>query len=171
MGLMFIIANAYITNHNLDHVEIVDLLTIGYSETPRGWWEKYHSEDSRKSIKKAVKKNGDGLPIFDERICQGILGSIYTIIKYFVGIPNISLCISDYLKNLHCPTMFDNRWYQDVFISRVMLQKDCLKPYWKEKFITSLPLQFAQKVKEELTNKNGTIKYDELTYGDIFSII
>ena len=68
MGLMFIIANAYITNHNLGHVEIVDLLTVGYSETPRGWWEKYHSEDSRESIKKAIKKNGDSLPIFDERI-------------------------------------------------------------------------------------------------------
>ena len=32
MGLMFIIANAYITNHNLDHAEIVDLLTIGFLE-------------------------------------------------------------------------------------------------------------------------------------------
>ena len=97
---------------------------------------------------------------------------IYIILKHFVGTPsNILSQISNYLNNLRCPTMSDYRWYQDVFISRVMLQKDCLQPYWKEKFITSLPLQFAQKVKEELTNKNGTIKYDDLTYGDIFSII
>ena len=27
------------------------------------------------------------------------------------------------------------QWYQDVFISRVMLRKDRYKPYWKEKFI------------------------------------
>ena len=67
--------------------------------------------------------------------------------------------------------MFDYRWYRDVFISRMMLQKDYLKPYWKEKFIAGLSPHFAQKVKEELTDKNGTIKYDDLTYGDIFSII
>ena len=58
-----------------------------------------------------------------------------------------------------------------MFSYRVMLQKDCLKLYWKEKFITSLPPLFAHKVKEELINKNGAINYDDLTYGDIFSII
>ena len=62
-------------------------------------------------------------------------------------------------------------WYQDVFISRVMLQKDYLKPSWKEKFIASLPPFFTHKVKEELTDKNGTINYDDLTYSDIFSTI
>ena len=58
-----------------------------------------------------------------------------------------------------------------MFSYRVMLQKDCLKLYWKEKFITGLPPIFAHKVKEELSNKNGTINYDDLTYGDIFSTI
>ena len=43
--------------------------------------------------------------------------------------------------------------------------------YWKEKFIAGLPPLFAHKVKEELTNKNGIINYDDLTYGDIFSTI
>ena len=33
-----------------------------------------------------------------------------------------------------------------------------------------LPL-FAHKVKEELTDKSGTINYDDLAYGDIFSTI
>ena len=67
--------------------------------------------------------------------------------------------------------MSNYKWYQDVFISRVMLQKDCLKPYWKEKFIAGLPPLFAHKVKEELIDKNGTINYDDLTYSDIFSTI
>ena len=67
--------------------------------------------------------------------------------------------------------MSNYRWYQDIFVSRVMLRKDCLKPYWKEKFITSLPHLFAHKVKEELTDKSGTINYDNLIYGDIFSTI
>ena len=65
--------------------------------------------------------------------------------------------------------MSDFRWYQDVFISRVMLQKDCHKPYWKEKFIDGLPPIFAHKVKQALISKNDSIDYDNLTYSDIFS--
>ena len=53
--------------------------------------------------------------------------------------------------------MPDYRWYQDVFISKVMLRKDCYKPYWKEKFIDGLPLIFAHKVKKELIGKNDSI--------------
>ena len=67
--------------------------------------------------------------------------------------------------------MSDYRWYQDVFISRVMLRKACYKPYWKEKFINNLPSIFAHKVKQELMGKNDSIDYDNLTYGDILSAI
>ena len=48
--------------------------------------------------------------------------------------------------------MFDYKWYQDVFLSRVMFRKDFHKPYWKEKFIDGLPPIFAHKVK---TRVNG----------------
>ena len=120
------VVHAYISKHNLYHAEIVDLLTIGFSGTFRSWWEKYLTEKSRDSIKKAIKKDDDSLPIFYERTCQGIPDRvntlIYTIIKHSVGTPsNISSRINDYLNNLRCPTMFDYKWYQDVFISRVML--------------------------------------------------
>ena len=67
--------------------------------------------------------------------------------------------------------MSDYRWYQDVFISRVMLRKDCHKPYWKEKFIDGLPPIFAYKVKQELMGKNDSVDYVNLTYGDILSTI
>ena len=67
--------------------------------------------------------------------------------------------------------MTDYRWYQDVFISKVMLRKDCHKPYWKERFIDGLPPIFAHKVKRVLIGKNDSIDYDHLTYGDIFSAI
>ena len=125
MGCMSMVAIAYITNRNLDHAKIVDLLTIGFFGTFRGWWEKYLTKESRESIKKAVKKDDDELPIFDERVGQGILDGvntlIYTIIKHFVGTPsNIPSRISDYLNNLCCPTTSNYRWYQDVFISRVL---------------------------------------------------
>ena len=136
MGHMSMARIAYVNNHNLDHPEIVDLLVTGFSGTLRGWWDSYLTEDSRESIKHAVKKNAKGLPIFYESVGQGIPDSvntlIYTILKHFVGnSSNISSRISDYLNNLRCPTMSDYKWYQDVFISGVMLRKDCYKPYWK----------------------------------------
>ena len=52
-----------------------------------------------------------------------------------------------------------------------MFQKNCYKPYWKEKFIVGLPPIFALKVKQELMGKNDSINYDNLTYGDILSTI
>ena len=98
------------------------------------------------------------MPIFDESTGRGIPDGantlIYTIIKHFVGTPsNISSRISDLLNNLRCPTMSDYRWYQDVFLSRVMHRKDCFKPYRKEKFIDGLPPIFAHKIKQELIGK------------------
>ena len=97
---------------------------------------------------------------------------IYITPKHFAGIQsNISSQVSDLLKNLRSPTASNFRWYQDVFISRVMLRKECHKPYWKEKFIDGLPPIFAHKVKQALISKNDSIDYDNLTYSDIFSAI
>ena len=110
---------AYQNNHDLDQPEIVNLLVTGFSGTLRGWWDSYLTEDSKDSIRNAVKKNDEGFPIFDESIGHGILNGmntlIYTIIKHFVGTPyNISSRVSDLLNNLRCPTMSDYRWYQDA---------------------------------------------------------
>ena len=107
---------AYQNNHDLDQPDIVNLLVIGFSGTIHGWWDSYLTNKSRDSIKHAVKKNDEGLPIFGENIGRGILDGvntlIYTILKNFVGTPsNISSRISDLLNNLRCPTMTDYRWY------------------------------------------------------------
>ena len=115
---------AYMNNHNLNHPKIVDFLVIGFSGTLRGWWDSYLTEDSRESIKTAVKQNDEGLPIFDESIGNGILDGvntlIYTIFKHFVGISsNISSRISDYLNNLRCPTISDYRWLQALLERKV----------------------------------------------------
>jgi hypothetical protein len=68
--------------------------------------------------------------------------------------------------------MSDYRWYQYVFLSRVIVRSDSQKPYWKEKFIDGLPSLFAHKVKDELINSTTClIKYDNLTYGDLFSTV
>ena len=68
MGHMSMVGIAYVNNHNLDHPEIVDLLVTGFSGTLCGWWDSYLTEDSRESIKHVVKKNAEGLPIFDESV-------------------------------------------------------------------------------------------------------
>ena len=121
MSHMSMVGIAYQNNHDLDQPEIVNLLVTGFSGTLRGWWDSYLTEESKDSIKNAVKKNDEGFPIFDESIGCGILDGvntlIYTILKYFVGTPsNISSRVSDLFNNLRCPTMFDYRWYIKMFL-------------------------------------------------------
>ena len=176
MNHMSMVANAYATNQNLSQSEIVDLLATGFSRTLRNRWDKHLTEDSREEIRKFVKKNEDGFPIFDETIGKDepdyVNTLIYTIIEHFVGPSNITSRISDYLNNLKCPTMSNYIWYQDVFLSRVMIRSNSQKPYWKEKFIDGLPLLFAHKVKDELINTTtGLVDYENLTYGDMFSTV
>ena len=68
MGHMSMDGIAYLNNHNLDHLEIVDLLVTGFFGILCGCWDSYLTEDFRESIKTAVKKNDEGFPIFDESI-------------------------------------------------------------------------------------------------------
>ena len=94
------IANSYMTNHQLTHVEIIDLLVIGFSGKLKSWWEKHFTEESRDLIKHFVKKDEEGNPIFDERIGMRILDGanslVFTIIRHFIGTPsNITSRIHD----------------------------------------------------------------------------
>ena len=114
MAHMSMVDIAYQNNHDLNQPEIVNLLVTGFYGTLHGWWDSYLTEESRDSIKHAVKKNDEGLPIFDESIGRGIPDGvnilIYTILKHFVGTPsNISSRVYNYLNNLRCPIMFDYR--------------------------------------------------------------
>ena len=110
MGHMSMVGIAYQNNHALDQPYIVNLLITGFSGTLRGWWDSYLTEESRNSIKHAIKKNDEGFPIFDESIGHsipdGVNTLIYTILKHFVG---ISSRVSNLLNNLRCPTMSDYR--------------------------------------------------------------
>ena len=117
MGHMSMVGIAYQNNHDLDQPEIVNLLVTGFSGTFRGWWDSYLTEESRDSIKHAVKKNDEGLPIC-RGIPDGVNTLIYTILKHFVGTPsNVSSRVSNYLNNLRCPTMSDYKWYRDVLLN------------------------------------------------------
>ena len=52
-----------------------------------------------------------------------------------------------------------------------MHRNDCNSLLWKEKFINGLPSIFAYKTRETLSNTLSVIDYDDLTYGDISSVI
>ena len=139
-------------------------------------WNRYLTEESKEEIKSVVHKDEDGHPIFDETIGWGVLDGgntlIYTITRHFIGNPsNITTRIHDQLSNLRCPTLSDDRWYEDVFTTKVMHINDCNSLFRKEKFINGLPSLFAHKIRETLSNTSGVIDYDDLTYGDISSVI
>ena len=116
------------------------------------------------------------MPIFAKHIGCGTIDElntlIYTILKYFVGLPsNISPRVSRLSNILRCSTMIGNKWYQDVFVSRIMLQKNYYKPCWKGRFIDGLPPIFAHKVKQVLISANDSLNYDNLAYDNIFNAI
>ncbi|KAM2636698.1 hypothetical protein EV1_021297 [Malus domestica] len=170
------VANSYITNHDLTQTQIVDILVSGFTGMLHSWWEKHLTDESRNLIRNAVKQDEEGIPIFDEHLGRGVPDAVntllYTIIQHFIGIPsNITSRIHDQLSNLRCPTLSDFRWYKDVFMSRVMLRDDSNQPFWKEKFINGLPNLFAHKIRNTLINEDGIIPYNDLTYGHIISTI
>ncbi|CAL8134174.1 unnamed protein product [Prunus armeniaca] len=173
---MSMAANSYITNHSFRQSEIVPMLVTGFTGTLRYWWDKHLTPESKNLIIHAVKLNEDGLPIFDEQIGQGIEDGVntlfYTIIEHFIRNPsNTTAKIHDQLSNLKCPKLSDFRWYKDVFVSRVMLRDDSNQPFWKEKFVNGLPNLFAHKTRTTLSNEQGHIDWDSLTYGNIISTI
>ena len=59
-------------NHDLDQPEIVNLLVTVFSGTLRGWWDSYLTEESRDSIRHAVKKNDEGQTILFTKITHFI---------------------------------------------------------------------------------------------------
>ena len=130
-------------SYDIAQPDIVDLLDNDFSSTLHKWWD----------------LNPTGLPNFAKHIGCGTLDDldtpIYTIPKYFIGVPsNISPRVSGLLSILRSSTMIGYKWYQDVFVSRDMLQQDCHKPCWKERFIDGMPPIFAHKVKQVLMSTN-----------------
>ena len=125
---MTMVANNYL-NENRPHIEVVELLVLGFTGKLLSWWNHYLTEESKEEIKSAVQKDKDKCPIFDETIGRGVPDGvntlIYTITRHFIGTPsNITTRIHDQLSNLRCPTLSDYKWYKDVFTTKVMLRSD-----------------------------------------------
>ncbi|CAL2237374.1 unnamed protein product [Prunus armeniaca] len=56
----------------------------GFTGTLRSWWDKHLSDESRSNIIHAVKRNEEGLPLFDENLGQGIEDGVNTLLYTIV---------------------------------------------------------------------------------------
>ena len=88
---MSMIANNYL-NENRSHLEVIELMVLGFTGILLQWWNNCLTEESKEDIKHAFQKDEEGTPIFDERICRGIPNGvntlIYMIMKHFIGKPS-----------------------------------------------------------------------------------
>ena len=53
------------------------------------------------------------------------------------------------LSNLKCRTLGDFEWYKNAFFSRIYSLSNNNYPFWKEKYLTSLPRSLGGKVKDK----------------------
>ena len=151
---------AYLTES--DDLNVVQLILTGFTGTLKLWWENILTEKERFYVSKSINEEGEQ---------DAITRLIYAIIKHFIGDPN-SFGERNYeiLQNLRCRTLSDFKLYHDVFLAKVMTRTDARPSFWKETFLYGLPRAFNEKVQESLREKhNGTIPYEELTYGDLIS--
>nr|KAJ0184480.1 hypothetical protein LSAT_V11C900504380 [Lactuca sativa] len=171
---MTMAANAY-KAHNNTQLQIVNIITSGFTGSLKGWWDFYISQEEKYYILSAKKtiikqENNQQIQTFEDDMVNTL---IFAIIKNFVGDPTtFQEKTSEILMNLHCRKLTDFRWYKDNYLVKVFSRPDCKESYWKERFIAGLPKLFAERVRQKLReNFNNTIPYQNLTYGDLINYI
>nr|KAJ0191358.1 hypothetical protein LSAT_V11C800444750 [Lactuca sativa] len=171
---MTMAANAY-KAHNNTQLQIVNIITSGFTGSLKGWWDFYILQEEKDyilSAKKTIikKENNQQIQTFEDDMVNTL---IFAIIKNFVGNPTtFQEKTSEILMNLHCRKLTDFRWYKDNYLVKVFSRPDCKESYWKEHFIAGLPKLFAERVRQKLReNFNNTIPYQNLTYGDLINYI
>nr|KAJ0190706.1 hypothetical protein LSAT_V11C800444760 [Lactuca sativa] len=171
---MTMAANAY-KAHNNTQLQIVNIITSGFTGSLKGWWDFYISQEEKDYIlfaKKTIIKqeNNQQIQTFEDDMVNTL---IFAIIKNFVGDPStFQEKTFEILMNLHCRKLTDFRCYKDNYLVKVFSRPDCKESYWKERFIAGLPKLFAERVRQKLReNFNNTIPYQNLTYGDLINYI
>ena len=151
-------ATAYLTEGD-DH-NAIQLILVGFTGTLKFWWENFLTDKERFYVSKSINEDGEQ---------DAVLRLMYAITKHFIGDPKVfDEKNSEILQNLRCRTLSDFKWYHDVFLAKLMSREDARASFWKEKFLYGLPRALTEKVQESLREKhNGTIPYEDLTYGDL----
>ena len=108
-----------------DH-NAVQLLLTGFTGTLKFWWENFLTDNERFYVFKSMNEDGEQ---------DAVLRLMYAITKHFIGDPNV-FAEKNYeiLQNLKCRTLSDFKWYQDVFLAKVMTREDARASFWKENF-------------------------------------
>ena len=153
-------ATAYLTESD-DH-NVGQLLLTGFTNTLKYWWENFLTEQERFYVSNSINEDGEQ---------DDVLKLVYAITKHFVGDPYVfAERKSEVLQNLKCRTLSDFKWYHDVFLAKLMSKGDARASFWKENFLYGLPRALNEKFQESLRERNnGTISYEDLTYGDLIS--
>ncbi|PIA24762.1 hypothetical protein AQUCO_35200002v1 [Aquilegia coerulea] len=156
-------------NSNNTDQQTAGCIIAGFSGQLKGWWDNILTPSQREEILGSVKIeiNTSG---HQSQVQDAVYTLIHTIIKYFIGNTiTANERGKDLLMNLKCPTLTHFRWYKDVFMTKITNRNDGNNAFWKEKFISGLPILFAEKVKNRLKNKHDGIQipYDLYTYGEL----
>ena len=151
-------ATAYLTEGD-DH-NAIQLILAGFIGTLKFWWENFLTDKERFYVQKSINDDGEQ---------DAVLRLMFARTKHFIGDQNVfAEKNSKILQNLRCRTLSDFKLYHDVFLAKVMIRDDARASFWKEKFLYGLPKALNEKVQETLRKKhNGTIPYEDLTYGDL----
>src|SRR5262249_26429596 len=148
---MTMVANAYRTQTNAPDKAIVEILIVEFSGQLKGWWDYYITRAQKLEILNSVKMNEENEPILDQNqqpIENAVATLIFTISVHFVGDPtHIKDKNLELLSNLKCKKLSDFTWYNDTFLSRIMLRDDSNQPFWKEKFLVELLILLGEKVR------------------------
>jgi len=148
---MTMAANAYKTQIGTPDKAIVELFITGFSSQLKGWWDYHLIETNHLHILNSFQTYEDQTPILEpsgNTIQNVVSARILTIFLHFVRDPshlkdkNVEL-----LSNLKCKKLSDFQWYKHTFLTRVMLREDSNQPFWKEKFLASLPILLGEKVR------------------------
>nr|KAJ0185849.1 hypothetical protein LSAT_V11C900487880 [Lactuca sativa] len=152
---MTMAASAYKAHNNIQ-LQIVNIITSGFTGSPKGWWDFYISQEEKDYIVSAKKtiikpENNQQIQTFEDDMVNTLT---FAIIKNFVGDPTtFQEKTLEILMNLHCKNL---------------LILDGIKTIILLKFFRDLIVKIRQKLRE---NFNNTIPYQNLTYEYLINYI
>ncbi|PIA34208.1 hypothetical protein AQUCO_03800060v1 [Aquilegia coerulea] len=125
-------------NSNNTDKQTAGCIIAGFTGQLKGWWDNLLTPTQRDEILNSVKIEINTLGQ-QSQIGDAVYTLIQTIIKHFIG-----------------NTITVNE--RDVFMAKITNRHDGNNAFWKEKFISGLPILFAEKVKNRLKNKHNGIQ-------------
>lgn len=136
--------------------------------------EKLYQRRRKEAISNAVRKEplveeGQSEP---EQRSGAVAALLLSLRKHFTGLPNQirerRTCV---LTNLRCPSLQYFKWYKDVYLNKVYLEKDCSEIYWTRRFFEGLPMILKDRVYLALDKEyRYQVPCKILSYGELISI-